>query len=195
MATERRTRVTDVAAFRALANPVRYRILGHLLAMGPQTASDCAAYVGATPSNCSYHLRELGRFGLVERVPGGSGDGRDRPWRTTATGYSYQLDAADRDDPAARLASDRLAHLGIDDDAHLAHLALERHKNQPPDWRDAESNATYGLRVSAEELRTITQRVDAVLRPYIGLTRDDAPADAHPVHVTFRAFVRPPEAP
>ena len=191
MATERRTRVTDVGAFRALANPVRYRILGHLLAMGPQTASECASYVGATPSNCSYHLRELARFGLVERVSDGSADGRDRPWRTTSTGYSYELAAADRADAAARLASDRLAHLGIDDDARLAHLAFDHHEQQPKEWREVESNATYGLRVTADELRDIAERVDAILRPYIGLTRAAVPEDARPVHVTFRAFVRP----
>ena len=38
------------------------------MALGAQTASECAAVVGASPSNCSYHLRELERFGLVERV-------------------------------------------------------------------------------------------------------------------------------
>ena len=57
MPTERRRQVTDVQALRALANPVRYRIFGNLMALGPQTASECAAVVGATPSNCSYHLR------------------------------------------------------------------------------------------------------------------------------------------
>ncbi len=89
MPTERRRQVTDVRALRALANPVRYRIFGHLMAFGSQTASECAAVVGATPSNCSYHLRELARFGLVERVDDGAADGRERPWRTTATGFSY----------------------------------------------------------------------------------------------------------
>ena len=93
MPTERRRQVTDVRALRALANPVRYRIFGHLMAFGSQTASECAAVVGATPSNCSYHLRELARFGLVERVDDGAGDGdgRERPWRPTATGFSYQV--------------------------------------------------------------------------------------------------------
>ena len=36
-----------------------YRIIGHLMAVGSQTASECAEAVGASPSNCSYHLREL----------------------------------------------------------------------------------------------------------------------------------------
>jgi len=76
MPTPDRRRVTDIDALRTLAHPIRYRILGHLMAVGPQTASECAAVVGETPSNCSYHLRELARFGLVERVYGDGGDAR-----------------------------------------------------------------------------------------------------------------------
>jgi DNA-binding transcriptional ArsR family regulator len=85
-----RRRVTDIDALRTIANPVRYRILGHLMAIGPQTASQCAAVVGETASNCSYHLRELARFGLVERVDDGPGDARERPWRSAATGWEFR---------------------------------------------------------------------------------------------------------
>ena len=92
MPIAQRRQVTDVRALRGLANPIRYRLLGHLLALGAQTASECAAAVGASPSNCSYHLRELERFGLIERAPVEPGaDGRDRPWRPAATGHCPSL--------------------------------------------------------------------------------------------------------
>lgn len=191
MPTERRREVTDVRALRALANPVRYRIFGHLMAVGPQTASECAAVVGATPSNCSYHLRELARFGLVERVEDGADDGRERPWRTSGTGFSYRAGDTERPDPAARQANLLLAHVGVADDAALAHAAIDAHEDLDPAWRDAEASSTYGLRVTADELTAITAAVDAVLRPYIGLTRDVPPPDARPVHASFRAFLRP----
>ncbi|MBA2719668.1 MAG: helix-turn-helix transcriptional regulator, partial [Chloroflexi bacterium] len=55
VAAEVRRQITDVRVLRALANPIRYRLFGHLMAVGTQTASECAAVVGATPSNCSYH--------------------------------------------------------------------------------------------------------------------------------------------
>src|SRR3954449_12662435 len=128
MAGERRVRITDVSTLRGLANPIRYRILGHLMATGPQTASECAAVVGASASNCSYHLRELARFGLVERVTGSTngGDGRGRPWRPAVTGYgSGPADdvAAESSDPAVEVATRHLSHLGVDDNAALAHAA------------------------------------------------------------------------
>ena len=127
MTEERRIQITDVRVLRALANPIRYRILGHLMSSGAQTASECAAIVGASPSNCSYHLRELERFGLVERAAGDDSapDGRDRPWRPTVTGYGTGPAALPDADPAAIVATEALSHLGIDDNAALAHAAID----------------------------------------------------------------------
>jgi DNA-binding transcriptional ArsR family regulator len=197
MTEERRIQITDVRVLRALANPIRYRILGHLMSSGAQTASECAAVVGATPSNCSYHLRELERFGLVERAGGNEStpDGRDRPWRPTVTGYgtgpSDAAAVAGDSDPAAVVAAQALSHLGIDDNAALAHAAVDAHASQSPAWQAAEVIATYGLLVSADELTMLYAAVDGLLRPYIGLTRSDAPAEAERVHVVFDAFLRP----
>ena len=200
MAPERRIQITDARMLRALASPIRYRILGHLMALGAQTASECAAAVGASPSNCSYHLRELARFGLVERVPesaGGvdrPGDGRDRPWRPTVTGYG--TGPADDEpvlDQAASVAARGLSHLGVDDSAALAHAAVEAHDALPAEWRRAEVLSTYGLRVTADELRGLVGAIDALLRPFIALTRTDPPEDAQPVHVIVDAFRRPLE--
>src|SRR5215203_4370917 len=115
MPDEVRRQVTDVRALRALADPVRYRLLGHLMSAGPQTASECAAVVGASPSNCSYHLRQLARFELVERVPTPQADGRDRPWQPTATGLRMGPADDERDpDPVAVAANRQLSHSAID---------------------------------------------------------------------------------
>ena len=118
MPHELRRQVTEVRALRALADPIRYRLLGHLMSAGPQTASECAAVVGASPSNCSYHLRQLARFGLVERVPTSRADGRDRPWRPTATGLRMGPSDDEGDpDPVAVAANRQLSHAAIDDAA------------------------------------------------------------------------------
>src|SRR5215203_3586239 len=192
MPDEVRRQVTDVRALRALADPVRYRLLGHLMSAGPQTASECAAVVGASPSNCSYHLRQLARFELVERVPTPQADGRDRPWQPTATGLRMGPADDERDpDPVAVAANRQLSHSAIDDAAALAHAAIDAHDDLPEAWRRAESIATYGLRVTAEELIAITTAIDAIVRPSIGLTRDGAPAEAERVHLAIEAFVRP----
>jgi DNA-binding transcriptional ArsR family regulator len=191
MTAEHRKQITDIRALRTLADPVRYRILGHLMAVGAQTASQCAAVVGESASNCSYHLRELARYGLVERDPSIATDGRERRWRPTATGFSYGVPDGEPSDPVATIANRQLLHAGVDDEASLAHAAVERHDELPPDWQGAETMATYGLLVDPAELTALTAAVDALIRPYLALTREDPPADALAVHVGFRAFRRP----
>ena len=128
----------------------------------------------------------------MERAAGDDSapDGRDRPWRPTVTGYGTGP-AAPGADPAAIVAAEALSHLGIDDNAALAHAAIDAHAGRPPAWQRAEIMATYGLLVSADELRALAEAVDGLLRPYIGLTRNDVPAEAERVHVAFQAFRRP----
>ena len=58
-------------------------------------------------------------------------------------------------------------------------------------WHEASIGQTFGLRVTADELAALGAAVDAILRPYIALTRDDAPPDAQPVHVSLTAFRHP----
>lgn len=190
MPAEVRKQITDVRALKALADPVRYRLLGHLMAVGPQTASQCAAVAGATPSNCSYHLRELARYGLVERVEETADDGRERPWRATATGFSYGPPDGEPADQVMALANQQLVHAGIDDEASLAHAAVDMYDSLPPEWQQAVTMGSYGLRINAAELSELALAIDALIRPYIALTREDAPADARAVHAGFSAFRR-----
>ena len=187
--------VRDPQALRALAHPVRLRLIGLLRTEGPSTATLLARRLDESSGTTSYHLRELARYGLVERVSAGEGDGdgRERPWRPTATGFSYGPAAGEPGDDVAADAQRQLLHAGVEAEAELAHAAIDRHADWPAAWRQAESMATYGLLVSAGELLALTAAIDALLRPYIGLTREDVPADARPVHLAVTAF-RAPEA-
>ena len=92
MAATDRMKITDIRVLAALAHPTRLAILHLLLTVGDSTATKCAAVVGESPSSCSYHLRHLERFGLVERVAAGpddSVDGRTRRWRSVASGFDF----------------------------------------------------------------------------------------------------------
>lgn len=189
---ERRTTVSDPRALRALAHPLRLALLDHLLAFGPRTASECAEVVGSTASNCSYHLRALAKFGLVERVD--AEDGRERPWQTTSTGLQFGR----TDDPAFALGSDTverfLADRQVDEEADRVHRAIAQRDALPAAWREASILSAYALRIAPGELRELGERLDALIRPYIALTREDAPADSAVVAVHLNAF-RHPDAP
>ena len=58
----------DAAGMRALAHPVRVRILFELRS-APATATMLSDKVGASPSVTSWHLRHLAEHGLVEDAP------------------------------------------------------------------------------------------------------------------------------
>ncbi len=179
--------VTDPRALRALAHPVRVALLDHLVAVGPQTASECAPAVGASASSCSWHLRHLARFGFVEETE--STDGRERPWRATATGF--------RSEPAPGGEGDRIAEallvtgLAAEEDAVWRHV--EARDRLEPEWREATDFHTYHLVLTVAELRNLTARIDETLRPYIAPTREAAPEDARLVRIHVRAFRSPAE--
>lgn len=184
---EDRREVRDVRMLSALAHPVRTALLSHLMAVGPRTASECADAVGASPSNCSWHLRQLEKFGFVERAEDAP-DGRERPWRAAATGFDFSQVAAE---PAARAALQTFAAIRLDEETRLARAYLRREDELPEEWRRAADLSTYGILVTPDELRELTARLDAALRPYLAATRDDAPDGALPVHVFLSAFLRP----
>lgn len=71
--------LTDARTIRALAHPLRLRILDLLGEYGPLTATEVSERVGESPANCSFHLRTLARYGYIEDAGGGAG--RNRPWQ------------------------------------------------------------------------------------------------------------------
>ncbi len=175
--------ITDTRTLAALAHPVRYALLDHLMATGPATASQCAHELGESPSNCSWHLRHLARFGLVE--PADSADGRERPWRAAATGLRFAASGAGEADAAATQA---LAGAALEQENRLARAFLTAPHGPAPEWRDAVAFSRYGLRLTPAELTALTAAIDDLVRPYIGLTREDIPDRAESVHLSFRAF-------
>lgn len=194
--SEDRREVTDVRTLSALAHPVRTALLSHLMAVGPRTASECAGAVDASPSNCSWHLRHLEKHGFVERAPDAA-DGRERPWRAAATGFDFsRLEG----EPAAQAALQTFAAVRLDEETRLARAYLRGEDELPEEWRRSADLSTYGLLVTAAELRALTEHLDAAVRPYLAATREDAAADARPVHLFLSAFLRPdapagPDAP
>src|SRR4051812_2136027 len=64
---ERKTiRLDDPRALRAYAHPLRLSLIGMLRRNGPMTATQCAAVLDENVPNCSFHLRQLAKYGLAE---------------------------------------------------------------------------------------------------------------------------------
>jgi DNA-binding transcriptional ArsR family regulator len=91
--------VTDVRALRALAHPLRNRLLALLRLHGPSTASRLGELVGESSGSTSYHLRQLAKHGFVREVEG-KGTARERWWERTPGGFS--ISSSGKDSPAGR---------------------------------------------------------------------------------------------
>jgi DNA-binding transcriptional ArsR family regulator len=76
-------RVHDPRVLRAIAHPVRNRILDELGATGPMRAADIAQALGIPANQASFHLRQLAKYGLVVEAPEEARDGRDRVWKVS----------------------------------------------------------------------------------------------------------------
>ena len=73
--------VHDPKVLRAIAHPVRNRILDELGATGPMRAADIARELGIPANQASFHLRQLAKYGLAVEAPELARDGRDRVWK------------------------------------------------------------------------------------------------------------------
>jgi len=192
MAATERMKITDVRVLAALAHPARLAILHLLLTVGDSTATKCAAVVGESPSSCSYHLRHLERFGLVERVAAGPDetiDGRTRRWRSVASGFDFG-EPHSTGSPELAAVTAALTAVGLDENLRLARHYLSHLDDVPEAWQDAASFSTYALLVNADELRQVRDAIDAVVRPLRAAARDSAPEDARAVRLSLEAFPR-----
>jgi predicted ArsR family transcriptional regulator len=159
--TERVVRLTDPVALRAYAHPLRMKLVGLLRREGPHTATQAAEKVGESVPNCSFHLRQLAKYGLVERAPGA--DARERPWRATALFTSWEGGTDDAEHQAA------VDHLEAVVFARYAERVQEfiRHRHlESTEWRRVTGPSDYYVHVTADELAELQRRVDELLEAY-----------------------------
>lgn len=177
-------RLDDPRALRAYAHPLRLSLIGMLRRNGPMTATQCAAVLHENVPNCSFHLRQLAKYGLAERAP--AGDGRERPWQATASRTAW---ADDSEDPDARAAADQLNAAILGQYIRRAQAYLAVRADEPAEWRTAAGFGDDMIYVTAEQLTALTEQVEALLRPY----RDKAARaeGSRPVTVVHMAIPTP----
>ncbi|MEV8588594.1 helix-turn-helix domain-containing protein [Streptomyces sp. NPDC051180] len=157
----RSIRLTDPRALRAYAHPLRMTLVGLLRGSGPFTATRAAELTGESVASCSYHLRILAKYGLVEEAPGGRG--REKPWRATAR-YTEWPEYSE--DATVAEAADALSAAVIERYFERVTRAMENRHRLPREWREAEEFGDTLLYLTPEELTGLGERIDALLRPY-----------------------------
>src|SRR5215475_15177552 len=83
--------ISDPKTIRALAHPLRLDLLQLLGVSGPATAAQCGRVLGVSQASCSFHLRQLAKYGFVEDAGPGA-DRRERQWRVPAEREPISID-------------------------------------------------------------------------------------------------------
>jgi len=172
--------IADPRTLRAMAHPVRIKLLNSLVLHGPATATELADRVGDTPANCSWHLRQLAKFGFIEEADDLLYKGRNRPWRWVPTVNRWgDPDASPELAAASAEASGTL--LGIE----LAeHTAWEADKpNEPPQWQKASFTTQNIAWLTADELAEAKEIINDVILRHHERTTDPAkrPKGSRPI--------------
>lgn len=180
--------IADLATAKALANPVRQRILRELEIVGEATSTVLAERLGITTGGTSYNLRVLARHGLVEEVPG-RGQGRERWWRLSRLSLRFPLPS--RQSPELRAAIEKLNELWLAEDLETFALFQAR-RERLGEWSDAVPYSRGSIRLTLDELEHFFEDYLALLKRY---QRDpeDTPRDARTVLTRFVAFPDPEE--
>jgi len=154
--------LTDPRALRAVAHPTRLKLLSVLRQAGPLTATQAGARIGESPAGCSFHLRQLAKYGLVEEA--GGGRGRARPWRATAGHTEWGARGPDGEpDEAGDLFTRVVVEQWFEETLHW----VERRREETIDWSAAALLIDRMAYVTAAELEELNRRIGELLEPYV----------------------------
>lgn len=182
--------ITDPRELRALAHPVRFALLD-LLVSGPLTATQCAERLGQTPANCSYHLRQLAKYGHV--MPAEGGVGRERPWKARDEGISW--DSSGAGGVAHERAAEALSDVIEDYRFGAWRDYRTRRHTEPVQWREADMSTDVVAWMTAEELTDLKRQMMALFASFVARDEDPAARPAGARAVRYFGYAYPGEDP
>jgi DNA-binding transcriptional ArsR family regulator len=153
--------VSDPTAIRALAHPLRLDLLELLGASGPATAAQCGRALGVSQASCSFHLRQLAKYGFVEDAGPGR-DRRERQWRAAHPRLSVRLGAAG--DAAVR---QHMESLVVEREMQAILDYSRRPDGADPEWQHKAGIVTAMAVLSPEDAVAIKEKWMELLAPYI----------------------------
>ena len=157
--------ISDPRAIRALAHPIRLDLLQLLGASGQATAAQCGRVLGASQASCSFHLRQLAKYGFVQDAGPGR-DRRERQWRVSSPRLSVRIGTGS--DVAVRQEIERLV---VDREVHAILEYSQRPDGADTEWRHKAGIVTGMAVLSPDEAGALKEQWIALLAPYVAAAR------------------------
>jgi DNA-binding transcriptional ArsR family regulator len=157
-----RRQLSDPRVMRALTHPTRIELMELVAREGELTATAAANLLGLSPANCSFHLRQLGKYGFLEEAK--PGPGRVRPWRIGSVRHSWDELGEDAE---ANAAASALTSIVLERDLERLRDWLVRQRSAEPEWRKAAFMSEALLYLTPAELEALGQAITELIVRYV----------------------------
>ncbi len=152
---------TSALALRALAHPLRWKLIDVLGREGSATATRCAEVLAESVASCAYHLGILAKYGYIELLPGQAG--REKPWRLA----SYRQDlSAEGLGIEGELAAEAAIAVFLDHEFARTRERLRTRTVEPPEWRERSRMLGASMWVTAEEFSELSDQLVELAQRY-----------------------------
>ena len=180
-------RSLDMTSLKALAHPLRVKIVDTLTTYGAFTASGLAERLGESSGATSYHLRQLEKHGFV-REDTQKGSARERWWERSPEGISV-MPIEYPPSSAERSASDLLTReWQVMRDALLGDFIAHGSEQLERRWFEASTLNTVNLRLTSDQLHDLVAEIETITERYSALYKREGVPGTRPVQVQFNAF-------
>jgi Helix-turn-helix domain len=189
MAQDRDPLAPRALALRALAHPLRWKLIDLLNSEQSATATRCAEVLGESVASCGYHLGILAKYGYVEPVPDRAG--REKPWRLASR--RQVLSAAGLDEAGA-LAAQAAIEVFLDHELERIKDRRRRAALEPAEWQAASYISGSTRWMTAAELTEVKDQLAEIQERYDDRDEDPAarPPGAREVRLFAVTSVAPP---
>ena len=191
-ATGRRTgdmqpRVVDMESLKALAHPLRVKILDTLSTYGEFTASGLAERLGESSGATSYHLRQLEKHRFVREVEG-KGTGRERWWERVPGGIRIDGPKAEAT-PTERAASRLVLREWMNNRSVVLNDFLDNGDAVlTPEWLEATMISMSNLHLTLEQTKELSQRLESVLDEFVDAYRGQRVPGSRAIQAHLNVF-------
>lgn len=184
--------ITDPKRLKALAHPIRWRLMDVLAVEGSATATRCAAVIGESVASCSYHLNTLAKYGYVEQAEGGQG--REKPWRATEQERNYTTEGLDDE---GVLAAEAATEAFVEHEYARMREYVRNHGLETEAWRRGTGFTGMLAFLTPQEAEGLAEEIRALFDRYQHRRKDvdSRPTGARPVRLLFSEFVVPRSEP
>lgn len=181
---------TDPKALRALAHPLRWKLIDLIGSETTATATRGAEVLGESVASCSYHLGILAKYGYIEEVP--DRGGREKPWRLTSPKQDLRPLEPNVE---GQLAAEAALEVFLDHETERTKSRIRRAGIEPEPWHPTVSGVTTYL--AEAEFVAVKQQLTDILGQFSARAGDASqrPDTGREVRLFFAATAAPPRKP